>query len=88
MYLAPVIVSGALAAADTLYTAALLIGLYMILMAFELLNTAVEALCDRLTRQHCPEIGRVKDIASAAVGLMIVVNVLGWATVLWSRYRA
>lgn len=33
----------------------------------EALNTAVERLCDHVTPEQHPEIGRIKDIAAAAV---------------------
>ena len=38
-------------------------------MVVELLNTAIEKLADRVTLDHDPLIGRVKDMGSAAVGL-------------------
>ena len=38
-------------------------------MVVELLNTAIEKLADRVTREIDPQIGRVKDMGSAAVGL-------------------
>ena len=36
-------------------------------MTVELLNTAIEKLADRLTLDHDPQIGRVKDLGSAGV---------------------
>ena len=41
----------------------------MLLLAIELLNTAIEKLADRLTLDHDEQIGKVKDIGSAAVGV-------------------
>ncbi len=38
-------------------------------LVVELLNTAIEKLADRLTTDHDPQIGRVKDMGSAAVGV-------------------
>ncbi len=35
-----------------------------------MLNTAIEKLADRLTTEHDPQIGRVKDMGSAAVGIV------------------
>lgn len=63
----------------------MLIGSILFLMVVELLNTAIEKLADRLTREQDVEIGRVKDIASAAVGIsiLLVAAVWLWALVGW-----
>src|SRR5258707_15798436 len=42
----------------------LLIGVVLLLMAVELLNTAVEKLSDHVTPAQHPDIGRIQDIAS------------------------
>lgn len=39
------------------------------MMAAELLNTAIECLCDRVTTGYDEAVGRAKDIAAAAVFL-------------------
>ena len=49
----------------------------MVLMV-ELLNTAIEKLADRLTTDHDPRIGQVKDMGSAAVGVALAVAGLFW----------
>jgi diacylglycerol kinase (ATP) len=49
-----------------------------LILAVELLNTAIEKLADRLTRDHDPQIGRVKDISSAAVGVTLIMSGLFW----------
>lgn len=41
----------------------------------EALNTAIERLCDHVTPEHHPEIGRIKDISAAAVLLSAIVAV-------------
>ncbi len=38
-----------------------------LVLVVELLNTAIEKLADRLTTELDPQIGRVKDMGSAAV---------------------
>jgi diacylglycerol kinase (ATP) len=43
-----------------------------------LLNTAIEKLADRLTTDHDPQIGRVKDMGSAAVGVTLVTAGVFW----------
>jgi len=45
----------------------------MLLLVVELLNTAIEKLADRLTRDHDEQIGRVKDMGSAAVGIALLI---------------
>ena len=47
-------------------------------LVVELLNTAIEKLADRLTTDHDPQIGRVKDMGSAAVGVALVTAGLFW----------
>jgi diacylglycerol kinase (ATP) len=47
----------------------MLIGVVLLLMAVELLNTAIEKLSDHVTPAQHPDIGRVKDMGSAAVGV-------------------
>jgi len=43
------------------------IGALLLVLAVELLNTAIEKLADRITREQYPEIGVIKDFGSAAV---------------------
>ena len=54
-------------------------------LVVELLNTAVEKLADRLTTDHDPQIGRVKDMGSAAVGVALVMAGLFWLFALAER---
>ena len=48
-------------------------GTYLLLLAFELINTAIEALCDLITLEQHPAIKAIKDIASGAVLLVLLV---------------
>ena len=48
-----------------------LIAVVVLVLVVELLNTAIEKLADRLTTDHDPQIGRVKDMGSAAVGVAL-----------------
>lgn len=41
-------------------------------LAVEALNTALEELCDHVTPEEHPHIGRVKDLASGATLLMLI----------------
>jgi diacylglycerol kinase (ATP) len=62
---------------------ALLIGVVLVLIAVELLNTAIEKLCDHVMPDHHVQIGLVKDLGSAAVFAMIAVCALVWGAALW-----
>lgn len=55
-----------------------LIAVILLLMAIELLNTAIEKLSDRLTRENDPQIAAVKDMGSAAVGITMVIAGFFW----------
>ncbi len=60
----------------------------VLVMVVELLNTAIEKLADRLTTDHDPQIGRVKDLGSAAVGVALVMAGLFWLFALAERMGA
>ena len=55
-----------------------LVAVVALVLVVELLNTAIEKLSDRLTTDHDPQIGRVKDMGSAAVGGALAVAGLFW----------
>ena len=55
-----------------------LVAILVLLLVVELINTAIEKLCDRMTLANDPLIGRVKDMGSAAVGLTILIAGLFW----------
>jgi len=59
-----------------------------LILVVELLNTAIEKLADRLTLDHDPQIGRVKDISSAAVGVTLLMSGLFWLFALAERMGA
>jgi diacylglycerol kinase len=49
-----------------------------VMLLGELLNSAIEILCDFVEQQDNPQIGAIKDIAAAAAGIGIFV----WAAIL------
>ena len=57
--------------AEAAWKSLALIGVVLLLLVVELLNTAIEKLADRVSREIDPQIGRVKDMGSAAVGLAL-----------------
>jgi diacylglycerol kinase (ATP) len=62
-----------------------LIGVVVLLLIVELLNTAIEKLSDRVTLAIDPQIGRVKDMGSAAVGLALLTAITVWLVALAER---
>jgi diacylglycerol kinase len=71
--------------------AALILFATGLMVAAELFNTAIEALCDFVETRHNEKIGIIKDIAAAATGMVI----LAWWIVLlvevariWPRFVA
>ena len=65
---------------------AALIGVVLLLMIVELLNTAIEKLSDHVTPHHHDAIGRIKDMASAAVGLSLLLCGAVWLVTLAERF--
>jgi diacylglycerol kinase len=49
----------------------------------EVFNTAIEKLGDRVTREHDPLIGQVKDMAAGAVTIMCVFAVVCAVIIYW-----
>ena len=62
-----------------------LIVVLLLVMVVELLNTAIEKLSDHVTPAHHPDIGRVKDIGSAAVGVALAIAGFTWLLALAER---
>jgi diacylglycerol kinase (ATP) len=62
---------------------AIMVGSVMLVLIAELINSAVEAVVDRVSLDHHPLAGRAKDIGSAAV-LLALLNVAAcWGLVLF-----
>ena len=64
----------------------LLIGSCLMVLIVELLNTAVEAVVDRIGPERHDLSGRAKDMGSAAVLFCIAMIVLSWGTIAWQNY--
>ena len=65
-----------------------LVAAVALVLVIELLNTAIEKLADRLTTEHDLQIGRVKDMGSAAVGVALLMSGLFWLFALVERMGA
>jgi diacylglycerol kinase (ATP) len=55
-----------------------LVAAVVMVLVVELINTAIEKLADRLTTDHDQQIGRVKDMGSAAVGVAMLTAAVFW----------
>ena len=66
------------------WTWAALVSVLLLILAIELLNTAIENLCDHTTPEHHPAIGAVKDLGSAAVFCSLALASLVWGAAIAS----
>ena len=60
----------------------LLIASVLLVLLVELINSAIEAVVDRIGMEKHPLSGRAKDIASAAVMLALIMAVITWVMIL------
>ena len=67
---------------------ALLVGVVLMVLVVELLNSAVETLVDRVGTEHHELAGRAKDMGSAAVFLSLMVVLIIWGLILLPQFLA
>lgn len=67
----------------TLFERFLLIGVLVLVLVVELLNSAIEAVVDRISFELHPLFKNAKDYGSAAVLLTLMLAGAAWAVVLW-----
>lgn len=67
---------------ETVIEKLLLIGCIVLMLIVELLNSAIEAVVDRISLEHHELSGRAKDIGSAAVMLSTIWAVITWIFIL------
>jgi len=63
-----------------------MVGVLVLTICIELLNTAIEKLADEVTRERHPQIGLVKDMGSAAVFCVLCLAGLIWIAALALRF--
>ncbi len=71
---------------QTVLERALLIGVLLLVLIVELLNSAIEAAIDRHGEEHHELSGRAKDMGSAAVFVVLVLVGVVWGAVAWQRF--
>ncbi len=84
--LVAVLVPAAFWVGERPFDIALLIAAAVQTLAFELINSAVEAVVDRIGHEHHELAGRAKDIASAAVAISLVLLAVVWLGYVWDRF--
>ncbi|KAA9002836.1 diacylglycerol kinase [Affinibrenneria salicis] len=57
-----------------------------LIVLMELLNSAIEAVVDRIGMERHELSGRAKDIGSAAVFVAILLALVVWLSILWSNF--
>ena len=75
-------VLGALFATEDPWKRIFLVGSVLFTMIVELLNTSLERLADRITLNYDPQIEKIKNMGSAAVGLSLLGILCSWLLVL------
>ncbi len=63
-----------------------LIGVLMLVLIVELINSAIEAMVDRISPERHPLSKNAKDFGSAAVFLACGLALAAWAVVLFNRF--
>ncbi|MGM0411818.1 MAG: diacylglycerol kinase [Pseudomonadota bacterium] len=67
---------------------ALLFGALVMVLLVELVNSALEAVVDRIGTEEHPLSARAKDLGSAAVFASLVLVAVIWGAVAWGRFLA
>ena len=65
---------------------ALLVGSVLLVLIVELINSAIEAVVDRVSKDPHSLSGFAKDLGSAAVLLSLVIVWLTWGLIAWERF--
>ena len=60
----------------SLFLKSLILTVYFLLLAFEILNTSIERLSDKVTKEIDEDIRKIKDLASASVFVILIVLVV------------
>lgn len=63
-----------------------LIVVLLFVLLVELINSAIEAIVDRISLERHPLSKRAKDVGSAAVMLACIIAAATWGTVLFNRF--
>ncbi|MEH6578960.1 MAG: diacylglycerol kinase [Amphritea sp.] len=64
---------------------ALLLASCLLVLAFEIVNSAIEAVVDRWGTEHHELAGRAKDMGSAAVFIMLILTAIIWLCIFYDN---
>jgi diacylglycerol kinase (ATP) len=84
--LALVLTPAAFWVGQTAVERSLLIGSCWLVLIVELLNSAVEAVVDRVGTDHHKLSGRAKDLGSAGVFVSLALTAVIWALIAWENF--
>ncbi|MBE8232159.1 MAG: diacylglycerol kinase [Endozoicomonadaceae bacterium] len=72
--------------ASTSFEWIMLICSLLFLLFSEIINSAIEALADKISLEHHELLGRAKDLGSAGVFIAILINITVWSQVTYSHF--
>lgn len=64
----------------------MMIAVLLLVLLVELLNSAIEAVVDRISLERHPLSKRAKDLGSAAVAVALLIAALTWGVILFTRF--
>lgn len=88
VWLAAVMVPAGFWFGQTALEQAILVAVVLLVLIVELLNSAIEAVVDRIGAEQHELAGRAKDIGSAAVFLSLTIVVIVWGIILLPYFLA
>ena len=74
--------------AENLVWFVVLVGAVLAVMLVEILNTAIEQVCNAVSRDYRAEIKVAKDCGSAAVLFMTFISASVWACAVWNLFAS
>lgn len=86
LLLALILLPLSIVVAQTPIQFALLNGVLLIVLLVEIINSAIEAVVDRISLEHHELSGRAKDLGSSAVFIALSLCVLVWGAILFNNY--
>ena len=61
----------------------LILSVYFVLLAFEIFNTSIEKLCDKITKETDKDIKIIKDLSSASVFVVLFILIILIISTFW-----
>lgn len=83
--LCAVLIPASIWVGETAVERSLLIGSCLLILIVELINSAVEAVVDRVSVERHELSGRAKDLGSAAVLVSLLLATIVWGLIGWQR---